>query len=65
MTDFPKSIDCGDFRLEKVEPTFDTARYLFELVVFFKKKIEGTGNMGEILWLFDIYDFSALDKGDK
>ena len=32
MTDFPKSIDCGDFRLEKVEPTFDTARYLFELV---------------------------------
>ncbi len=32
MTDFPKSIDCGDFRLEKVVPTFDTARYLFELV---------------------------------
>ena len=32
MTDFPKTIDCGDFRLEKVAPTFDTARYLFELV---------------------------------
>ena len=26
MTDFPKTIDCGDFRLEKVAPTFDTAR---------------------------------------
>ena len=32
MTDFPKTIDCGDFRLEKVAPTFDTARYLCELV---------------------------------
>ena len=32
MTDFPKTIDCGDFCLEKVAPTFDTARYLFELV---------------------------------
>lgn len=39
--------------------------YLFALANFFKKKIEGTGNMGDILWLFDIYDFSALDKGDK
>ena len=32
MADFPKSIDCGEFRLEKVAPTFNTARYLFELV---------------------------------
>ena len=32
MTDFPKSIDCGDFRLEKIIPSFDNARKIFEIV---------------------------------
>ena len=32
MTDFPKTIDCGDFRLEKIIPSFDNARKIFEIV---------------------------------
>ena len=32
MVEFPKIIQADGFTLEKVKPTFDTAKYLFELV---------------------------------
>ena len=32
MAEFPKIIQADGFTLEKVKPTFDTAKYLFELV---------------------------------
>lgn len=32
MLEYPQNIQCGEFMLEKIDPTFDNARRIFEIV---------------------------------